>query len=234
MYISFQLYIKIYVLGGDKYFKEIFLPMYYLYMNSKSQAIADIIRKLIVEQLTRDNQLEFLNWFVFIYLNDTWGNFHHISVKTPGIQPTQQHIEACNKGIKTVLDTQMNINAMTLTGIPKLLIYLSEETYSGKLIHGECNQEHYITNGIILPEKLKKALDILKFSSNYLKMGNKNNPNNVIYFVNSNEYVINNEMEVKPMNIVSNDRVKRYIYIYMHKCIYIYYGLLNYTYIQVS
>jgi hypothetical protein len=74
-----------------------------MYIKSRSQLIANRIKICILQKLEKDGKQKFLDWFRSVYLNDKWCNFNHVSVKSPGIEPTQQHIEGCNNGIKTVL-----------------------------------------------------------------------------------------------------------------------------------
>jgi hypothetical protein len=58
---------------------------------------------------------------------------------------------------------------------------------------------HYITNAILLGAVLNKASNTLSTNSNYLKLQNKNNINEVIYYINATGHSVK----------VTEDRVKR-------------------------
>ena len=105
-----------YYIEDENYYDEQFLPMYKMYIKSRSNCIAKHIKNCIIKKLEIDNKHVYLEWFTTVYLNEKWENFHHISVKIPGIKPTQQPIEACNHGIKFVLNKNANITDMVHIG----------------------------------------------------------------------------------------------------------------------
>ena len=91
--------------------------MYKLYIKARSSLLADLIKQWIINKLENDGKLEFLDWLKKVYFNDAWCNFYHTSVQTPGVEPTQQHIEACNKGIKSMFPKPLTMTDMISKGI---------------------------------------------------------------------------------------------------------------------
>ncbi|KAL3657161.1 hypothetical protein V7S43_017955 [Phytophthora oleae] len=56
--------------------------------------------KLCTDKWRKDNQKDYVDWFIKVYLTELWSRWHTMS-SIPGILPSQNALESHNRAIKT-------------------------------------------------------------------------------------------------------------------------------------